>query len=108
MLLEEEAPSPTPLSLLISIGAGCIRPCAVAFGVYQLVKTDNPERVLQKYFNWYYASIGLSSIIRLTLVVYIQDHFGLKVGFGIPVELLLSYAFFFFVGCPLYVKVNSH
>ncbi|KAF9613529.1 hypothetical protein IFM89_008446 [Coptis chinensis] len=97
--------------VLISIGAGCIRPCAVAFGVDQLVKTDNPEkneRVLQKYFNWYYASIGLSSIIGLTLVVYIQDHFGLKMGFGIPVVLLLSSAFFFLVGCPLYVKVKIH
>ncbi|KAF9613530.1 hypothetical protein IFM89_008447 [Coptis chinensis] len=97
--------------VFMSVGSGCIRPCALVFGADQLVKTDNPqknERILQSYFNWYYASIGLSSIIALTVVVYIQDHFGLRVGFGVPALLMLSSAIFFLVGCPLYVKVRIH
>ncbi|KAF9613531.1 hypothetical protein IFM89_008448 [Coptis chinensis] len=97
--------------IFISIGAGCIRPCSIAFGADQLVKKDSPEkneRVLESYFNWYYASIGLSSIIALTVIVYIQDHLGWQVGFGIPAALMLLSALCFLVGSSLYVKVKAH
>ncbi|XP_052737000.1 protein NRT1/ PTR FAMILY 1.2-like isoform X3 [Vigna angularis] len=39
---------------LISIGAGCVRPCSIAFGADQLKikEGSNNERLLDSYFNW--------------------------------------------------------
>ncbi|KAF8400827.1 hypothetical protein HHK36_014129 [Tetracentron sinense] len=94
---------------LMSIGAGCIRPCSIAFGADQLNKKDNPnnERVIQSFFNWYYASIGVSTILALTIIVYIQDHLGWKVGFGVPAILMVFSALMFLMGSSLYVKVKA-
>lgn len=71
---------------LMSIGAGCIRPCSIAFGAEQLDSKENPsnERVLESFFSWYYTSTGVSAVLALTAIVYIQDHLGCKVGFGEP------------------------
>ncbi|RAL45376.1 hypothetical protein DM860_013772 [Cuscuta australis] len=96
--------------VLMSIGAGGIRPCSLAFGADQLnKKKDNPrnQRVLESYFGWYYASAAVSVMIALTAIVYIQDHFGWKVGFGIPALLMLVAATVFILASPLYVKGKS-
>ncbi|XP_042496954.1 protein NRT1/ PTR FAMILY 1.1-like isoform X2 [Macadamia integrifolia] len=95
--------------LLMSIGAGCIRPCSIAFGADQLIKIDGPnnEGILQSFFNWFYASTGISTILALTVIVYIQDHFGWKVGFAVPAFLMLIAALLFLVGSPLYIKVKA-
>uniref|UniRef100_A0A7N0TJF9 Uncharacterized protein n=1 Tax=Kalanchoe fedtschenkoi TaxID=63787 RepID=A0A7N0TJF9_KALFE len=91
---------------LMSVGAGGVRPCSLAFGADQLDKRDNPknERVLESYFGWYYASAAVSVIIALTAIVYIQDHCGWKTGFGVPALLMLFSAALFFFASPLYVK----
>ncbi|CAL5440581.1 unnamed protein product [Camellia sinensis] len=92
---------------LISIGAGCIRPCSIAFGADQLDNKDNPDndRTLQSFFNWYYASTGLSTVLALTVIVYIQEHLGWQVGFGIPVVFMVFSALMFLLGSSLYIKV---
>lgn len=91
---------------LISIGAGGIRPCSLAFGADQLDRRDNPknERVLERFFNWYYASASLSVVIALTGIVYIQDHSGWKVGFGVPAILMFLSASLFLLASSLYIK----
>ncbi|KAK4415461.1 protein NRT1/ PTR FAMILY 1.2 [Sesamum alatum] len=95
---------------LISIGTGGIRPCSLAFGADQFNDPENPnnQRVLQSFFNWYYASVGVSLMIALTVVVYIQNTFGWVVGFGVPVGLMLFSAVMFFLGSGLYVKVKPN
>ncbi|KAB2618502.1 protein NRT1/ PTR FAMILY 1.1-like [Pyrus ussuriensis x Pyrus communis] len=92
---------------LMSIGAGGIRPCSLAFGTNQLDNPDNPnnERRLQSFFNWYYASVGVSVMLAVTVIVYIQDQIGWVVGFGVPVGLMFLSTVFFFLGSSLYVKV---
>ncbi|KAL5575183.1 hypothetical protein UlMin_016882 [Ulmus minor] len=91
---------------LISIGAGGIRPCSLAFGADQLYKRDDPknERVMESFFSWYYASAAVSVVIALTGIVYIQDHYGWKVGFGVPVLLMCLATVLFFLASSLYVK----
>ncbi|XP_044463001.1 protein NRT1/ PTR FAMILY 1.2-like [Mangifera indica] len=95
--------------VLMSIGAGCIRPCSMAFGADQLDKEGNPsnERLIQSFFNWYYASIGVSTIIALTLIIYIQDQFGWKVGFGVPAILMVVSTLMFLMGSNLYIKAKA-
>ncbi|KAM0053587.1 putative proton-dependent oligopeptide transporter family, MFS transporter superfamily [Helianthus debilis subsp. tardiflorus] len=104
---------PTPAQLgvlfgslgLISIGSACIKPCSIAFGADQL-KHHNNQRLIDSYFNWYYASATISTIIASTIVVYIQDRFGWRVGFAVPVLVMLCSALMFLLGSPLYVKVK--
>eukprot|EP00262_Sarcandra_glabra_P010428 TRINITY_DN25711_c0_g1_i1.p1 TRINITY_DN25711_c0_g1~~TRINITY_DN25711_c0_g1_i1.p1 ORF type:complete len:614 (+),score=84.81 TRINITY_DN25711_c0_g1_i1:213-1844(+) len=110
------SPTPSQLALLfsafalMSIGAGGVRPCSLAFGADQLDKKDNPnnERLLQSFFNWYYASVGISIMISITVIVYIQDTKGWRVGFGIPVVLMILSTIFFLLGSRLYVKTKAN
>ncbi|XP_015168089.1 protein NRT1/ PTR FAMILY 1.2-like [Solanum tuberosum] len=60
----------------MSIGTGFVRPCSIIFGADQLGKKEN-QRLLDSYFNWYYASTGISTILAVTVIVYIQDRYGL-------------------------------
>ncbi|XP_071718896.1 protein NRT1/ PTR FAMILY 1.2-like isoform X3 [Rutidosis leptorrhynchoides] len=93
---------------LLSIGSGCIRPCSIAFGADQLKHhpTLNNQRLIDSYFNWYYASVAISCIFSFTVVVYIIDQFGWQIGFLVPVLVMVCSAVMFLVGSPLYVKVQ--
>ncbi|CAM8993538.1 unnamed protein product [Rhodiola kirilowii] len=90
---------------LMSIGAGGVRPCSLAFGADQLNKqASTNKRVLESYFGWYYASAAVSLLIAFTGIVYIQDHLGWKIGFGVPALLMFLSASLFFMASSLYVK----
>jgi solute carrier family 15 (peptide/histidine transporter), member 3/4 len=95
---------------LISIGAGCVRPCSIAFGAEQLTikgnSNDGNGRLLDSYFNWYYTSISVSTIIALSVIAYIQENLGWKIGFGVPAVLMLVSVISFVIGSPLYIKVK--
>lgn len=93
---------------LMSVGSGGMKPCTLAFAADQLDNTNNPrnENILQTFFNWYYASVGVSVIFSLTVIVYLQDKFGWPMGFGIPAGMMFVGSIMFLVGSPLYVKVK--
>ncbi|GAB4837244.1 hypothetical protein Ancab_002147 [Ancistrocladus abbreviatus] len=95
--------------LLMSMGAGGIRSSSLAFGVDQLNDIDNlgNSRVLESFFSWYYFSITFSLMAALTCIVYLQDHMGWKMGFGVPVLLMLLSALSFFLASPFYVKLKA-
>nr|GEU50626.1 protein NRT1/ PTR FAMILY 1.2-like [Tanacetum cinerariifolium] len=109
-----QSPTPVQYSLLfsafalMSIGAGGIRSCSLAFGADQIDCKDNPkrERLLESFFGWYYASALMGVLIAFTGIVYIQDHHGWRVGFGIPVVLMLISTISFIVAYPLYYKMK--
>ncbi|KAK7294213.1 hypothetical protein RJT34_17100 [Clitoria ternatea] len=90
---------------LMAIGHGGLS-CSLAFGADQVNRKDNPNnsRALEIFFSWYYASTAFAIIIAFTVVVYIQDHFGWKLGFGVPAALMFLSIVFFFLASPLYVK----
>ncbi|KAH9603383.1 hypothetical protein KSS87_017231 [Heliosperma pusillum] len=94
--------------ILMSIGAGGIRPCSQAFGADQVHQRENPKnkRVLETFFNWYYACTCLSVVIALTVVVYIQVHFGWRIGFGVPVILMFLSAVSFFLASKWYLTMK--
>lgn len=95
---------------LIAFGAGGVRPCSMAFGADQLDKPANPNnaRIFQSFFNWYFASLGASVMISVTVIVYIQDKAGWAVGFGVPVVLMFLSVAMFLLGSSLYVKVKPN
>ncbi|PIA64872.1 hypothetical protein AQUCO_00100384v1 [Aquilegia coerulea] len=96
--------------VLMSIGAGGIRPCSLAFGADQWDKDGNPKskNVLQSFFNWYYVSATTSVLLAMTVIVYIQDHFGWKIGFGVPVVFQFMSGFLFLLASSFYIKTKPN
>ncbi|KAI8529302.1 hypothetical protein RHMOL_Rhmol12G0214700 [Rhododendron molle] len=94
---------------LVSIGAGGIRLCSIAFGANQVEQrnTPNNELVLEKFFSWYYAATAISVMGAFTFIVYVQDHVGWKVGFGVPAILMFLSALSFFIASPIYIKQKA-
>ncbi|MFS7931312.1 putative proton-dependent oligopeptide transporter family, MFS transporter superfamily [Helianthus anomalus] len=94
--------------ILLSIGSGCIRPCSIAFGADQLKHhpTPNNQRLIDSYFNWYYVSIMISTVVAFTAMVYIQEQLGWQVGFAVAVLIMFCSALLFLLGSSLYVKVK--
>ncbi|XP_047339569.1 protein NRT1/ PTR FAMILY 1.2-like [Impatiens glandulifera] len=95
--------------LLMSVGAGGIRSASVAFGAEQLKDSDTLEQVgaMETYLGWYNAMSALSVVIAMTFIVYIQEKFGWRVGFGVPAVLMLVSALSFFMASSLYRNSNT-
>ncbi|XP_047321815.1 protein NRT1/ PTR FAMILY 3.1 [Impatiens glandulifera] len=93
--------------LLAAIGAGGIRPCVVAFGADQFDETDPKQKTKTwNFFNWYYFCMGVSILLAVTVVVYVQDYVGWGWGLGIPtIAMFLSIVAFIF-GYPLYRNID--
>lgn len=94
---------------LTAVGSGGIRPCVVAFGAEQLVMEtpQSPESGIKQkwnFFNLYFLCIGVSVMLALTVVVYIQDNVGWGLGFGIPTIAMFVSVILFVIGFPLYIK----
>ncbi|CAK7327633.1 unnamed protein product [Dovyalis caffra] len=88
---------------LIALGMGGIKPCVSSFGADQFDDTDPKERVKKgSFFNWFYFSINIGSLISSSLLVYIQDNAGWGIGFGIPALFMGIAIAVFFSGTSLY------
>ncbi|XP_010066730.2 protein NRT1/ PTR FAMILY 3.1 [Eucalyptus grandis] len=75
--------------LLGALGSGGIRPCVVAFGADQFDVNDPKQSTKTwKYFNWYYFVMGVSMLLAVTVLVYIQDNIGWGWGLGIPTIMM--------------------
>ncbi|XP_022776961.1 protein NRT1/ PTR FAMILY 3.1-like isoform X2 [Durio zibethinus] len=89
--------------LLGALGSGGIRPCVVAFGADQFDETDPKQSTKTwKYFNWYYFVMGVSILVAVTVLVYIQDNIGWGLGLGIPTVAMFLSIIAFVIGYPLY------
>ncbi|CAM0910053.1 unnamed protein product [Alopecurus aequalis] len=74
---------------LVALGTGGIKPCCAALGADQFDGADPAERVAKgSFFNWYFFSINIGSLLSATLLVWVQDNIGWTVGFAIPTVLL--------------------
>uniref|UniRef100_A0A8R7V8X1 Peptide transporter PTR1 n=1 Tax=Triticum urartu TaxID=4572 RepID=A0A8R7V8X1_TRIUA len=74
---------------LVALGTGGIKPCATALGADQFDGADPAERVAKgSFFNWYYFSINIGSLLSATLLVWVQDNIGWTVGYAIPTVLI--------------------
>ncbi|KAM1080946.1 protein NRT1/ PTR FAMILY 2.8-like [Malus sylvestris] len=93
--------------LLLSLGAGCIRPCNIAFGADQFdTRTAKGRAQLQSFFNWWYFSFTLALVVALTGVVYIQTNISWVIGFVIPTACLASSITIFLVGRHTYIYLK--
>lgn len=96
------------ISLLLQcIGTGGIRPCVVTFAADQL-DMSKPKVEARKWnlFNWYYISLGVATLLAITVLVYVQDNVDWGWGLGIPTIALVLSTIAFVAGSPLYKKVK--
>ncbi|KAE9609612.1 hypothetical protein Lal_00006543 [Lupinus albus] len=89
---------------LLSIGAGGIRPCNIAFGADQFDTNTEKGRVqLESFFNWWYFTFTIALVIALTGVVYIQTNISWTLGFAIPTMCLAFSITIFLLGRHTYL-----
>ncbi|KAF9593178.1 hypothetical protein IFM89_020474 [Coptis chinensis] len=93
--------------ILSAIGAGGIRPCVVVFGADQFDESDPKQKTKTwNFFNWYYIVMGLSVLVAITVIVYIQDYVGWGWGLGIPTVIWFFSIVFFVSGYRMYRTVE--
>lgn len=91
----------------MTIGAGGIRPCSIAFGADQFdYRSEEGKRSIASFFNWYYFTFTVAVMISLTIIVYIQNNVSWAWGMGIPVSLMFCSVTCYFVGRKLYIRVK--
>lgn len=89
---------------LLSIGAGGIRPCNIAFGADQFdTNTEKGKAQLESFFNWWYFTFTVALVGALTVVVYIQTNISWTLGFAIPTACLAFSTLIFLLGRHTYV-----
>ncbi|XP_027368829.1 protein NRT1/ PTR FAMILY 2.8 [Abrus precatorius] len=89
---------------LLSIGAGGIRPCNIAFGADQFdTKTEKGRGQLESFFNWWYFTFTIALVIALTGVVYVQTNLSWTLGFAIPTLCLAFSITIFLLGRHTYI-----
>ncbi|XP_065860864.1 protein NRT1/ PTR FAMILY 2.8 [Euphorbia lathyris] len=89
----------------LSIGAGGIRPCNIAFGADQFdTRTPKIRATLEKFFNWWYFAFTIALLIALTVVVWVQTNVSWILGFVIPTLFLVISISIFLIGRHTYIR----
>lgn len=69
---------------LVALGSGCVKPNMIAHGADQFNKNDSKQsKKLSSYFNAAYFAFSLGELVALTLLVWLQTHSGMDIGFGV-------------------------
>ncbi len=89
--------------LLITIGAGGIKPCVSANIGDQFDKSN--QSLISKMFNYFYFCINVGSVISTLLTPYLYKNFGPRLAFGVPGILMAVATIVFWLGRKQYVKV---
>ncbi|KAK6159686.1 hypothetical protein DH2020_003067 [Rehmannia glutinosa] len=69
---------------LVALGSGCVKPNMIAHGADQFNQDDPKQsKKLSRYFNAAYFAFSMGELVALTVLVYVQTHSGMDVGFGV-------------------------
>ncbi|XP_076906915.1 protein NRT1/ PTR FAMILY 4.3-like [Bidens hawaiensis] len=69
---------------LVALGSGCVKPNMLAHGADQFSRSDSKQsKKLSTYFNAAYFAFSVGELVALTLIVWIQTHSGMDIGFGV-------------------------
>ncbi|RDY07528.1 Protein NRT1/ PTR FAMILY 4.3 [Mucuna pruriens] len=74
---------------LVALGSGCVKPNMIAHGADQF-NQENPKQLkkLSTYFNAAYFAFSVGELVALTILVWIQTHSGMDVGFGVSAAVM--------------------
>ncbi|VFQ88910.1 unnamed protein product [Cuscuta campestris] len=66
---------------LVALGSGCVKPNMISLGADQFDAQTQPKLVAT-YFNAAYFAFSAGELVALTLLVWLQTHSGMEVGFA--------------------------
>ncbi|KAI4298903.1 hypothetical protein L6164_032416 [Bauhinia variegata] len=74
---------------LVALGSGCVKPNMIAHGGDQFDQ-GNPQQLkkLSTYFNAAYFAFSMGELVALTILVWVQTHSGMDVGFGVSAAVM--------------------
>lgn len=67
---------------LVALGSGCVKPNMIAHGADQF-QPKHSNSSLSSYFNAAYFAFSIGELVALTLLVWLQTHSGMDLGFGV-------------------------
>lgn len=73
---------------LVALGSGCLKPNIISHGADQFHK--NPPKKLSTFFNCAYFAFCTGEVVALTLVVWVQTHSGMGIGFGVSAAAMAA------------------
>ncbi|XP_040931161.1 protein NRT1/ PTR FAMILY 4.4 [Gossypium hirsutum] len=74
---------------LVAFGSGCLKPNIISLGADQFTRENTKQsKKLSTYFNIAYFAFCMGELIALTLLVWVQTHSGMDVGFGISAAVM--------------------
>lgn len=69
---------------IVAAGTGAVKASLPAHGADQFDDRDPTEkRLISNFFNWYFFSLCVGSLVAVTLVVWVQENVGWQWGFGL-------------------------
>lgn len=69
---------------LVALGSGCLKPNIISHAADQFTKNDAKQfKRLSTYFNCAYFAFCTGELVALTVLVWVQTHSGMDVGFGV-------------------------
>ncbi|KAL0540563.1 hypothetical protein IC582_020571 [Cucumis melo] len=75
---------------LVALGSGCLKPNIISHGADQFRKEDPKQfKKLSTFFNCAYFAFCTGELIALTLLVWVQTHSGMDLGFGVSTAAML-------------------
>ncbi|KAL6854414.1 hypothetical protein ACP4OV_019317 [Aristida adscensionis] len=88
---------------VVALGSGGVKPCVTALGADQFDSADTAElQAKGSFFNWYFFSGNVGSMLASTVLVWVQDSVGWEVGFAIPMALTVLALTLFVAGMKVY------
>ncbi|XP_073012095.1 protein NRT1/ PTR FAMILY 6.3-like [Typha latifolia] len=68
---------------LTALGTGGLKSSVPGFGSDQFDESDRREKKkMMQFFNWFFFFISLGSLLAVTVLVYVQEEFGRRWGYG--------------------------
>lgn len=69
---------------LVALGSGCLKPNIISHGADQFKKHESKQsKKLSTFFNFAYFAFCAGELVALTLLVWVQTHYGMDIGFGV-------------------------
>lgn len=81
---------------LVAVGSGCLKPNIISHGADQFHKHQSKK--LSTFFNAAYFAFCTGELIALTLLVWVQTHYGMFLGFGVSAAAMAAGLFSLILG----------
>lgn len=89
---------------LVALGSGCVKPNMIAHGADQFDQSNPKQsKKLSSYFNSAYFAFSTGELVALTVLVWVQTHSGMDVGFGVSAAAM-ALGLFSLVSGTLYYR----